>query len=435
MNPHFLNGIHEIPRNASVAIYGTGAYGVALSAYIDKKRSDVKVYCFFDSFNEGMKDGKPVFTSDKISLQKKHFGMILIGSDGFRNEIHDKLQSLGYDNYYDVWFLESMLFETEENITPTSIKTISADNKDKTLFAFYDLRVSPYTFDAFSFMVLAEFRRLELKKDTIHMFIIKDEQSDTWNWNIYNVIVPLTQFIHSLSATTITKPNEFTENLIRHKDCFPAGYSAESPVAAYSLKKLTKTIRQAGFKPDISSTKKAREFIGLWLEKNCLRDSKLVTVTLRQSIGYLDRNSSIDQWLLFSDYLKENGYTPVILKDTYSLFNPDQEVLDKYLTFDMASLNLELRMALYESAYVNIGLANGPLVLCNYSNHIPYLVHMKLNDNYWATLPRYLAEMGLPVGTQFPLAKKNQVLGWSYDDNFETLKTEFEEFVKTNPVH
>ena len=90
-------------------------------------------------------------------------------------------------------------------------------------------------------------------------------------------------------------------------------------------------------------------------------------------------------------------------------------------------------MALYETAYVNIGLANGPMSLCSFSNHIPYLVLMKLNDAYYATLPRYLTDMGLPIGTQFPLAKSNQVLGWSYDDSFSTLKAEFDDYIENNP--
>ncbi len=434
MVPHFLDGIDDIPIDSSVAIYGTGDYGKSLFQYIEKMRPDIEVYCFFDSYLEGTKYGKSVFKSENILALQNKFQMILVGSEAYRIEIHKELQRQGYIHYYDIWFYPSMLYETEECISASLNGSSFCENKNNILYAFYDLRVSPYSFDMFTFLLLAEIRRVETKKDRLYIVIVKDIQSgNKWDWNIFNILLPLTKFITSVSGVTVTFPDGFIENIIREQDCFPTFYSLDVPVSAYTVKTLTTAIRQVGFKPNIFSTEVARTLVRDWKKLNNVLNNCIVTITLRQSPGYSDRNSSVDQWLLFADYLKANGYTPLLLKDTYSVFNPEQEGLDGYLTFDEASLNLELRMALYESSYLNMSIANGPMVLCLYSNHVPYLNHMKLNDNYWASQPRYLAEMGLPVESQFPLAKSNQILKWSYDDRLDTLKQEFEEYVLNNP--
>ena len=218
-------------------------------------------------FKVEKKFGKPVYTPDRMAEEKSNFDLILIGTDGYRHEIHDLLRKMNYKEFYDIWFYESMLWETEEDVNAPPEESSIKPKAGDTLFAFYDLRVSPVTFDTLTFMVMSEFRRLALKKKKVHFHIIKDSKNDKWNWIIYNVIIPCTQFIPSVSGITISKSDEFIGELIKREDVFPAAYRIDHPVSAYTLKLFIATVCSAGFLPGLHSTAKAREFVRSWSEK------------------------------------------------------------------------------------------------------------------------------------------------------------------------
>lgn len=436
MNSHFLNGLYEIAISTRLAIYGTGAYGIALHDYIVKKRPDIKIVSFLDSFTDGELLGKKVRRADKLAAMVEDLDLVLVGSDAYRNEIHEQLESLNYPKYYDIWFYPSMLYELEADIlSGANDHFLEETATDKTLYAIYDLRHSPYTYDMLSFLFLAEYRRLYLRYKSLHIIILKDAINDRWRWNIHNILIPLTQLFSSISGTTVTSVDELAANTaLDVMPLFPMNYHIDAPVTAYTLSTLTKTIRKVGSKPDITASVNAKALVRNWFAQRKIAMKSAVTLTLRQSPGASNRNSTLSEWFKFADYVAHKGFTPILLKDTYTMFDHDREQFASYITMNEASISLDLRMALYESSFVNIGISNGPMSLCIFSNHVPYLVHMRINENYFATSPRYLEEMGFPIGSQFPLAKTNQVVRWSRDNSYPRLQAEFDDFLDKNPI-
>ena len=70
-----------------------------------------------------------------------------------------------------------------------------------------------------------------------------------------------------------------------------------------------------------------------------------------------------------------------------------------------AAINLGLRMALYERAYVNLGVNNGPMGLCWLNDRTRYVTFKMLTDAVPQTTPEYMRHLGYEIGEQLPGAK------------------------------
>jgi hypothetical protein len=127
-----------------------------------------------------------------------------------------------------------------------------------------------------------------------------------------------------------------------------------------------------GFKETILSAKK-NNFIGLhasvhgkkwikeWKETNKIIGN-IVTITLRQ-YGYdITRNSNIDEWVKFSEYIKIAGFLTFFVPDTESSFKHDSK-LDGFILFRDVCWNIRLRTALYEKVILNFFVSGRPASL------------------------------------------------------------------------
>lgn len=126
-----------------------------------------------------------------------------------------------------------------------------------------------------------------------------------------------------------------------------------------------------------------------------------VTVTLRNSRKEY-RNSNTEAWHRFSEDIKA-----VVVPD-----------------FEDKPISLKERLKLYEGARLNLFVNNGPAMLCICSD-IPYAV-LKYANKGGATNETWLAGQGLPRGSQYPWARKDQRIFWE-GDSFEDIKAAYEE--------
>src|SRR4029077_7518832 len=79
-------------------------------------------------------------------------------------------------------------------------------------------------------------------------------------------------------------------------------------------------------------------------------------ITLR-GYGFMPaRNSNMPAWIAFARSLNANQYCPVFIPDTHdTIAGLPSEVRD-FTDFPEAAWNIALRMALYERAFVNLGI-------------------------------------------------------------------------------
>jgi hypothetical protein len=98
-----------------------------------------------------------------------------------------------------------------------------------------------------------------------------------------------------------------------------------------------------------------------------------VTITLREADMFPHRNSNIPAWLRLADDLTARGERIVIVRDTARAHEP----LGGYEICPEASIDLQWRAALYETAKMNLFVSNGPAGL-SFLSDWPYITFIKI---------------------------------------------------------
>lgn len=150
-----------------------------------------------------------------------------------------------------------------------------------------------------------------------------------------------------------------------------------------------------------------------------------VTITLRETEHYPQRNSDLGEWIKFAKWLEAKGEEVIFVRDTAKA----TEELDDHSTFPLASTDLHIRLALYEKAKHNFFVSNGPATLCWHLN-TPFTTFIHPDEqhryNYAPAWPEWWkTRMGIDVGEQFPWFADNQRIVWKKDD-LENLQEAWE---------
>src|SRR5262249_32676164 len=119
-------------------------------------------------------------------------------------------------------------------------------------------------------------------------------------------------------------------------------------------------------------------------------------------------------WIAFADGLDPDRYAAIFLHDSDTGMR-GAPVLSRHVACEAASLNLELRMGLYERAWLNMALMHGPMELCWYNERARYVVFMPLGADA-VTTPEALAEAGHSLGGDLEFAAPRQRLVWQADE-------------------
>jgi hypothetical protein len=170
---------------------------------------------------------------------------------------------------------------------------------------------------------------------------------------------------------------------------------------------------------DLSVFSAPRQAVNIVKEflKEKLKGRKLITITLRTYKHHSDRNSDLEQWLLFLRSLDTSLYFPVIVKDTYNCTVSSKNEMDNYLSFPLASVDFSLRLALYESAYINMCVSNGPTAIFNFVKNLSSITCIKADDSNPVISSRAFEQVGIKIGGDI-LYKDNQfqTLLWGQED-------------------
>jgi len=313
------------------------------------------------------------------------------------------------------------------------------------LYAFYDLGVSPVTFDIIQFLILAEARRRKLGCDHLHVVFVPgpkdgfspvevsayrklgqmDCDADLMRWRLRNILVPLCWLIPSCRQLTICSSLEEAQILERRmaRHIFPTGYTVQFPKESYSLFQLTTAQFREDIPASIQATAQAKRFVDEWMQ--CRSGGrKVITISMRNCPYQPERNSNTKAWGEFIRSLDPDIYYPVIVNDTWIAFKSSLPELDGLITFPEASWSMELRAALYELSYLNLSVSCGPVYLCVFDSRTRYLVFNMLRPPK-PNLARFFRSEGIEPGSQFRHAGPFQRLVWK-DDNFPVIQEEFQ---------
>jgi hypothetical protein len=291
------------------------------------------------------------------------------------------------------------------------------------LTAFYDLAVGPVSFDFVTFIVKAEIARRNAGASHLHVVIVPDpkgpggmrDKSQFYDqhegrWRLHNICIPACALIGA--TVTLAQDWRHAGLLVGGEYVWPPDYDHQTLANRRHLVGDLITWSRAGAEiPRLSASPHARRKV----REIFARKHPVVTMTLRNT--YLaDRNSNYMEWLTAAKHICSKGFETLIIKDTGAALSDG---------FGFAELNLDLRMAMYQEAKLNLQANNGAASLCWFSDRPYRMFDAGIPAEEWRGL---FVKQGLPLGTTWPWAMPDQRLVYERATK-DSIIGQFEEWV------
>jgi hypothetical protein len=120
--------------------------------------------------------------------------------------------------------------------------------------------------------------------------------------------------------------------------------------------------------PMLNAGAAARRYVKSYLDKIAGRRLPLV-ISMRNYGCAPKRNSRTADWIAFADRCDRARFVPILCQTPRW-----RSQWSRRIWGDAACWNLEMRMALYETAWLNMGVMHGPLELCWLNENASYLI-------------------------------------------------------------
>ncbi|OHU87561.1 MULTISPECIES: hypothetical protein [Pseudoalteromonas] len=287
-------------------------------------------------------------------------------------------------------------------------------NEHSVLYAVYDLSCNLPCFDITNFVILSEFERRQRGLEHI-CFVILPNQScsesymgvrqfhavDDYQWRIDHIIKSMMRCIPSCISIVELPFREKLSTLIgTHTHVYPeevVSGSAKQKSSTLLLKPLADAGHSLSF---LQPPKNAVALVKNFLDQR-VQGKKLITVTLREYQEQAVRNNDLNSWGQFLSELDTREYYPVIIRDSYYLTSAMPEQLKQYSTFTAASSDFLVRLALYQAAYINMGISTGPTYTISFLQGAKSLIFHPINEDNPASSSMTAERCGLTVGQDY----------------------------------
>jgi hypothetical protein len=322
-------------------------------------------------------------------------------------------------------------------------RSVAADypHAHDVLFAFYDLQVAPVTFDFLWFLAAADLERRRLGLESVHVVIVpgshdgvRRERDDyelvidatARQARIQNILIQACRVLPSCDGLTLATSRAeaaFLRSVVaRH--ILPVDYELALPVFPGPHSCLQAAHQGQHGIACLRAPAEELRTVDAWLKAHA-GTRRVVTITLRR-YGYMQRrNSNLPAWVAFARGLDASRYCPVFVPDTNDTIEGLPKELRDFQVFTEAAWNVPLRMALYERAFVNLGVNNGPMGLAWLNARVCYAT-LKIET---ADVPQsslgFIRSFGFEPGKSLPFATPVQEWVWE-DDTEEAITKTFE---------
>ncbi len=296
------------------------------------------------------------------------------------------------------------------------------------LYLFYDLEVSPITFNFAEALCMANLKRQHLKLSYLYVVIVpgphgglRKEMADyeqiihkeARQWRIFNLVLPLIHLMPACIGYTYCATREEAEAIRKEvaPRVYPEGYSTLFPLGiSFFEGGRTSSMEMMG----MQATPQALIYLDQWLEQKS-QGRKVIVITLRQYAYMTQRNSNVEAWAKFAASLAKDEYFVVIVPDTEMAMTDSSFPLKGFQHFTEACWNVELRIALYEKAYLNLGINNGPFALCWLNRWCRYIMFKIITEEVMQTTEAALRNHGFIPNEDPPFSTQFQKWIWEPD--------------------
>ena len=315
-------------------------------------------------------------------------------------------------------------------------------NED-TLHAYYDLAVAPATFDLFAFLYIAEMERKHLGLPFLELNIVANDGDgfrqeikldarlhtlSAKQWRLRHLLLPAGELLESCVRTNyFPDRNMARAHIADSKHVFPGGYALEAPKTDYFESTIAIGLYLGKPYGTLKASAPALERAERWISSHGSgRDT--VVLTLRNSSVHPLRNNNLEAWVQFARNLASSRFCPVFVRDTADVFAPPIDELSEFPICDLASIDIEFRLALYEQAYLNLMVDSGPATMCMFDEATRCLRFKMQPENNPHVGPNVYYFRGLPPGSQYLHCNDRQKIVWEAD-TLEVLEREFSDMV------
>lgn len=280
----------------------------------------------------------------------------------------------------------------------------------KTFTAVYDLAVGPVSYDFATWLIAAEMARKREGADHLHIIIRpKPDGVDGWfrdktalysagemHWRLWHLVIPLCRLIR---ATVAILPPDLVPppSWVLLTKRLGAEAGPLRPLISHHAGPIIAAARAGEAVPRFSAGEHAVRSVEALLED----PERTVTMTLRETYEP-GRNAERAEWLDARDAIKAAGYEVIVVEDTSRALREGTGFYE---------LNVELRMALYDVAALNLHCHNGSQVLSWFSDQSWMAFDAALPAEWRAHWEKYL---GLKPGEQLPWAREDQRLVYEH---------------------
>lgn len=281
-----------------------------------------------------------------------------------------------------------------------------------TMLAFYDLSIGPVSYDFITFLVRARMAANDYGRGELHVVFVFDPDTkyrqklsvyshDEAEWRFNNICVPACGLVGATHTVAMDwNQAKFMAAQLGVR-CWPLDWDRQTLKRRHHL--VGEVVSHCGGKDYhddpciLRASNHARTVMRQHSDSN-RNGRKFVTMTYRNT-GYVNgRDVDTQEWKRAFVALQDRGYDVYAISDVSTTLR---------LGFGFCELSLDLRMAAYELADMNIVANTGPASLCWFSKK-PYLMMDAGVGDTRAEWEGLFVKQGLPWGETWAWAKPGQ---------------------------
>lgn len=171
-----------------------------------------------------------------------------------------------------------------------------------------------------------------------------------------------------------------------------------------------------------SASRQALRYVENW--KSTFTTKHLICISIRDYAFDTQRNSKVEEWVKFINALDKDLYEVVIVPDSDQISTYHKSPLANYRAFWPACFDVDLRFALYETAYLNLGVNNGPMTASSLNRNVRFLMFKLLVQGVPHCTEEFISWSGFPVNGSPVYGTPFQKWVWE-DDDFAVIQREF----------
>jgi len=315
---------------------------------------------------------------------------------------------------------------------------------DEVIYGIYDLNICDLTYAIGIFLVDFEMEARRNNKKGFVVVIVPSSLDPILGWNEYdsvidsdsklwrfqNIVIPLTYLSSYCRGIYVLPSRSHAIDFAKTHHVYPYLYDGINLRRTDAVDLIYKKLDRPGLFEGLRANTQGLNYVKDWLHAKGVK-SLVVTITIRDCSFDTARNSDTEAWSRFAQYLLAVGYSPVVIPDTDKAFC-EKLGFEGVTFFTECAWNMGLRMALYESAYLNFFVPNGCMTLALLNPLCSYIFMNQLPKDSIVTNKEAYKKFGHIIGNNYKFANHRQRLCFK-PDTFENIRIEFDHFVIDNP--